>query len=116
MSRSMAGRLFFCVTRKVGVVTVENTITLTTVMLESICRTSASWLSGERDFLIVRFADGAALTGCRKGRVSRRSRLQRLKAADENEPVIAALKRCATQNQVQRRVFPQPVKPSMILR
>jgi hypothetical protein len=30
------------------------------------------------------------------------------KAGAENKPVIAALKRCATQNQVQYRVFPQP--------
>jgi hypothetical protein len=32
------------------------------------------------------------------------------KAVDENKPVIAAVNRCATQNQVQRRLFPQPVK------
>jgi hypothetical protein len=33
------------------------------------------------------------------------------KAAGENKPDIAALKRCATQNQVQHRLFPQPEKP-----
>jgi hypothetical protein len=32
------------------------------------------------------------------------------KAAGENKPITAALKRCATQNQVQRRLFPQPVR------
>jgi hypothetical protein len=32
------------------------------------------------------------------------------KAVDENKSGIAALKRCSTQNQVQHRVFPQPVK------
>jgi hypothetical protein len=32
------------------------------------------------------------------------------KAAGENKPVIAALERCATQNQVQHRLFPQPVE------
>jgi hypothetical protein len=33
------------------------------------------------------------------------------KAVDENKPVIAAVNRCAAQNQVQHRFFPQPVKP-----
>jgi hypothetical protein len=33
------------------------------------------------------------------------------KADTENTPVIAAVNRCATQNQVQRRVFLQLVKP-----
>ena len=32
------------------------------------------------------------------------------KAAGENKTAIAALKRCATQNQVQHRLFPQPAK------
>jgi general secretion pathway protein G len=32
------------------------------------------------------------------------------KAGTENEPAIAALKRCATQNQVQHRVRPQPAR------
>jgi hypothetical protein len=33
------------------------------------------------------------------------------KAVDENKPFIAAVNRCATQNQVEHRVFPQPLKP-----
>ncbi len=33
------------------------------------------------------------------------------KADSENKPVIAAVNRCATQNQVRHRSFPQPVKP-----
>jgi len=37
----------------------------------------------------------------------RRSLTAAAKAGAENKPVIAALKRCATQNQVQCRVFPQ---------
>jgi len=37
--------------------------------------------------------------------------LSDFKAIDENKPVIAAVNRFATQNQVQRRVFPQPVQP-----
>jgi hypothetical protein len=32
------------------------------------------------------------------------------KAVAENKPVIAAVNRCATQNQVQPRLFPQAVK------
>jgi hypothetical protein len=32
------------------------------------------------------------------------------KAVDEDKPVIAALKRCATQNQAQHGLFPQAVK------
>jgi hypothetical protein len=31
-------------------------------------------------------------------------------AVDENKPVIAAVNHCATQKQMQRRVFPQAVK------
>ncbi len=33
------------------------------------------------------------------------------KAVDENNPVIAAVNRCATQKQAQHRVFPQALKP-----
>jgi len=33
------------------------------------------------------------------------------KAVDESKPVIAAVNRCANQNQVQERLFPQPLKP-----
>jgi hypothetical protein len=33
------------------------------------------------------------------------------KADIENKAVIAAVNRCATQNQGQNRVLPQPVKP-----
>ena len=33
------------------------------------------------------------------------------KAAGEDKPVFAGLKRCATQNQVQHRLFSQPAKP-----
>jgi len=33
------------------------------------------------------------------------------KAADENKPFIAAVNGCATQNQVQHGVCPQPLKP-----
>jgi len=32
------------------------------------------------------------------------------KAVDENRPLIAAVNRCATQNQAQHRVFPQVVQ------
>jgi hypothetical protein len=32
----------------------------------------------------------------------------------ENKTVIAAVNRCATQNQDQSRVFPQPVKPAFL--
>jgi hypothetical protein len=31
-------------------------------------------------------------------------------ADSENKPVIEAVNRCATQNQVQHRLFPQPAK------
>jgi len=41
--------------------------------------------------------------------LQRRGRPQRLKAGGENEPVIAAVNRCATQNQTQNRVFQQSV-------
>jgi hypothetical protein len=68
------------------------------------------------------------LVGCEKSTFSAAERPQRLKrlrkkclprgsltsaakAGGENGPVIAALKRCATQNHEQRRVFPQPAKP-----
>jgi hypothetical protein len=32
------------------------------------------------------------------------------KAVDENKPVVAAVNRCATQKQLQQRVFPQTVQ------
>jgi hypothetical protein len=39
----------------------------------------------------------------------RRSRTSAAKAGSEDKPVIAAVNRCATQNQVQHRLFPQPL-------
>jgi hypothetical protein len=42
----------------------------------------------------------------------RRTVTSAAKAGAENKPVIAAVNRCATQNQVQHRVFPQPVRDS----
>ena len=37
------------------------------------------------------------------------------KAVAENEPLIAAVNRCATQEQEQNRVFQHSVKPGLIL-
>jgi len=36
------------------------------------------------------------------------------KAVVEDKPVIAAVNRCATQNQVQDRLFQRPVKPQCL--
>jgi hypothetical protein len=46
----------------------------------------------------------------RKKYVPRRSLTAAAKADSENKPVIAAVNRCATQNQVQRRLLPRPAK------
>jgi hypothetical protein len=43
-----------------------------------------------------------------ENKISARGLTAAAKAGAVNQPVIAALKRCATQNQVQRRVFQQP--------
>ena len=40
-----------------------------------------------------------------------KERTSAAKAADEDKAVMAAVNRCATQNQVQHQLFPQPVKP-----
>ena len=50
------------------------------------------------------------LAGCEKSNFPRRSLAAAAKAASGNKPLIAAVNRCATQNQRQHRVFPQPVK------
>jgi hypothetical protein len=52
----------------------------------------------------------ARLNRLRKKYLPRRSRTSAAKASSENKPVIAAVNRCATQNQVQHRLFPQAVK------
>jgi capsule polysaccharide export protein KpsE/RkpR len=52
----------------------------------------------------------AALNSLRKKCLSRRSRTSAAKAGTENRPFIAAVNRCATQNQMQHRVFSQAVK------
>jgi hypothetical protein len=54
--------------------------------------------------------DEIRLTGCGKSIFYAAVLTAAAKAGAENKPVIAALKRCATQNQVQYRVFPQPAK------
>jgi hypothetical protein len=53
----------------------------------------------------------ARLNSLRKKYSLRRSATSAAKAGIENKPVIAALKRCATQDRGHNRVFPQPVKP-----
>jgi hypothetical protein len=50
-------------------------------------------------------------SGLRKNSFRAESVTSAAKAVDENKPVIAAVNGCATQNQVQHRVFPQAVKP-----
>jgi hypothetical protein len=54
---------------------------------------------------------GARLYRLRKMSFPRSYVTAAAKAGSENKPVIAALKRGATQNQGRDRVFPQPVKP-----
>jgi hypothetical protein len=53
----------------------------------------------------------ARLNGFRKKYLPYRNLTSAAKAAPENKPLIAAVNRCATQNHVQNRVFPQAVKP-----
>jgi hypothetical protein len=50
----------------------------------------------------------------RKKSICLSPRLPAAKADIENRAIIAALKRCATQNQGQNRVFPQTVKPRLL--
>jgi hypothetical protein len=52
----------------------------------------------------------ARLNGLRKKYLSRRSVTSAAKAGTENKLVVAAVNRCATQNQVQPLLFPQAVK------
>jgi hypothetical protein len=47
------------------------------------------------------FWEGHGFAGCGKSIFPRRSRTSAAKAGSGNEPVIAAVNRCATQNQVQ---------------
>jgi len=54
-----------------------------------------------------RFSAGGVLSAASAICFSAHSLTSAAKAAAENEPVIAALKRCATQSRVQNRVFPQ---------
>ena len=52
--------------------------------------------------------------GLRKNSRSTRQRTSAAKAGRERKPVIAALKRCATQNQECYRVFQRSVKTTLI--
>jgi hypothetical protein len=51
-----------------------------------------------------------SLNRLQKKYLPRRRRTSAAQACSENKPVIAAVNRCATQNQVQRRFFTQAVK------
>jgi hypothetical protein len=53
---------------------------------------------------------GSGWQWLRKKYCLRRSLTSAAKADSENKPSIAAVNRCATQNQVQHRLFPQAVK------
>jgi hypothetical protein len=51
------------------------------------------------------------LRGCGKNLFPAYALTSAAKAYAENKLVIAAINRCATQNQVHNRVFPQPLTP-----